>query len=55
MKATYLRQAMYAFAMGDAFGVPYEFKDRDTYEVSSEWWDIKRIRNQKVRGVMILA
>lgn len=36
MKATYLRQAMYAFAMGDAFGVPYEFKDRDTYEVSSE-------------------
>lgn len=55
MKATYLRQAMYAFAMGDAFGVPYEFKDRDTMKYHQKWWDIKRIHNQKVRGVMILA
>ena len=36
MAATMLRRALYGFAMGDAFGVPYEFKARDTYEVKSE-------------------
>ncbi|MBM7617326.1 ADP-ribosylglycohydrolase [Weissella uvarum] len=34
MTADFLRNGMYGFAMGDAFGVPYEFKD--TAEVSSK-------------------
>ena len=33
MTSEYLRQALFGFAMGDAFGVPYEFKQRDSYDV----------------------
>ncbi|WP_134645047.1 ADP-ribosylglycohydrolase family protein [Weissella cibaria] len=36
MAAIMLRRAFYGFVMGDAFGVPYEFKTRGTYEVQSE-------------------
>ena len=32
MMNKYLRNAVYGFAVGDALGVPYEFKERDTFE-----------------------
>jgi ADP-ribosylglycohydrolase len=36
MAANNLRRAMLGFSVGDAFGVPYEFRKRDTYVVSNE-------------------
>ena len=48
-----INSVIFGLAIGDALGVPVEFRNRDTYHIQI-WWVMEPIINQLVPGQMIL-